>query len=77
MIHININFKVGPYIEQSYRYVSLLLKLKKKSNRKVRGNLVTFMTKTTTANIIIEGIKHQLSEEIRKAQFFSIQIDMT
>lgn len=55
-------------------------KIHENQNSKGRGNLVSFMSKTT-ANVIIEGItkliKHKISEEIQKANFFTILIDTT
>jgi len=55
-------------------------KIHEKQNSKGRGNLVSFLSKTT-ANVIIEGIteliKQKVSEEIKHTNFFTIQIDTT
>jgi hypothetical protein len=53
-------------------------KIHDKQSNKGRGNLVSFLSKTT-ANVIIEGItkliKQKISEKIKQANFFTIQID--
>lgn len=52
----------------------------KKKAPRGRGNLVTMMSKTTVNNLIDvlgNGIKQAVSEEVNEARIFSIQIDTT
>lgn len=63
-----------------YHIAKLIEKINEKSKTQGRGNLVSFMSKTTINKIIKiigQQIQHTISNEIRSAGQFSLEVDST